>query len=47
MCAWMISAALDAASLPLLLLLLQDMDGVGKQERHEVQHELSHLDGED
>ena len=33
--------------LVLLLLVLQYRDGVGEQERHEVQHGLSHLDGED
>ena len=35
----MVNAALDAASLPLLPLLLQHSDGVDKEERH-VLHEL-------
>ena len=39
--------SLDAASLPLLPLLLQDKDVVGEQERHIVQHEVKHLNGED
>ena len=37
--------ALDAASLPLLPHVLQERDG--EQERHVVQDELGHLDGED
>ena len=39
------AALVDAASLPLLPHLLQERDG--EQERHVVQDELGHLDGED